>query len=446
MLKLFNSLTKSIEDFKPIAPNKVGIYGCGPTVYDYIHIGNLRSFVLYDLVHRLFLVNDYQVNFVENITDVEDKIIKRSTEKGIAPDQLTAEFTQYFFDDLATLNILPATNYPKATEHIGKMIKYIKELIARDLAYLEKDGSVYFDISKFEGYGKLSQVEKRELKTGTRILSDEYSKDDVADFALWKGVKADEFGWDSPWGHGRPGWHIECSVMSQEYLGDTFDLHLGGIDLLFPHHENEIAQSEGLTGKPFVNYFVHGEHLLVNGKKMSKSLNNFYTLRDLTGKDYDLLAFRYLLLTAHYRDKMNFTWESLTSTQNALNNLRSDVRTWDQPGEVDNKLWQKFISAANNDLGLPQALAIMWELVKSSLATSVKSATILKMDQLLGLGLENYVAKPIEVPEEVKKLVEQREQARKDKDFNKSDQLRAEIKKIGFEVEDTPSGPKIHES
>ncbi len=442
-MKLFNSLTRQVEDFQPLNPPEVGFYGCGPTVYDFIHIGNLRSFTMYDLLRRALTVNGYQVKLVQNITDIEDKIIRRAEEKGITPQQLTEEYTQHFFADLNKLNILPADVYPKATEHIGKMVKYIEELISKGLAYVENDGSVYFDISEFADYGQLSQIDKRELKTGTRVLSDEYSKDDVQDFALWKAVEGDQFGWDSPWGKGRPGWHIECSVMSQEYLGETFDIHTGGIDLLFPHHENEIAQSEGKTGKKFSQFFVHGEFLNVDGKKMSKSLNNFYTLRDLEEKGFDLLAFRYLLMTTHYRDKMNFTWDSLQAAQNALNNLYQDVRSWDQPGETDQECWDRFMAAINNDLNLPQAIAVMWEMVRSDLSSAVKAATLLQMDQVFGLQLNDYVAKPVQAPEEVMELVEKREHVRQNKDFARSDELRDEIASLGFEVKDTPSGPKL---
>lgn len=264
----------------PINPPHVGFYGYGPTVYDPAHIGNLRTFILYDIIWRVLNVNDYQVKFVENLTDIEDKIVKRAKDLNLTIEEVTQKPTEDFFQDLQKLNITPADVFPKATEHVGKMVKYIEELVQKGLAY-EKDGSVYFDISEFPDYGKLSSIEKKDLKTGMRILSDEYEKDNVQDFALWKSVETDEFGYDSPWGKGRPGWHIECSVMSQEYLGDTLDIHAGGIDLLFPHHENEIAQAEGKTGETFVNYFIHGEHILVDGTKMSKSKKNFYTLAAL---------------------------------------------------------------------------------------------------------------------------------------------------------------------
>lgn len=442
-LKIFNSLNRKIEEFEPLNAPAVGVYACGPTVYDYIHIGNLRSFIFYDVLRRLLTAQGYEVKFVENITDIEDKIIKRSKEKEITPEELTQEYTKYFLDDLIKLNILLPDINPKATEHIGKIVKFIEELIDKKLAYLEEDGSVYFDISEFPDYGKLSQIEKRELKSGTRSLSDEYSKEDIQDFALWKSVNADEYGWDSPWGKGRPGWHIECSVMAQEYLGDTLDIHLGGIDLLFPHHENEIAQAEGRTGQQFSKYFVHGEHLLVDGKKMSKSLNNFFTLRDIEEKGFEPLSFRYLILTAHYRDKLNFTWESLQASQNALNNIRRVIRGWEKPSGESSQIYQNFIETANNDLSFPQAVALLHDLIRNASGSAQDSANLLAMDEVLGLELDKYLAKPIVVPEEVRRLVELRERARIEKNFKESDKLRDEIKKLGFEVEDTSDGPKI---
>lgn len=443
MLKIFNSLTRKIEKFEPLNPPKVGVYACGPTVYDYIHIGNLRSFIFFDVLRRLLIANGYEVKFVENITDIEDKIIKRSKEKDITPEQLTQEYTKYFLDDLIKLNILLPDVNPKATEHIGKIIKFIEDLVEKKLAYIEEDGSVYFDISEFSDYGKLSQVEKRELKSGTRSLSDEYTKEDVSDFALWKSVKTDEYGWDSPWGKGRPGWHIECSVMAQEYLGDTLDIHLGGIDLLFPHHENEVAQAEGRSGKQFSKYFVHGEHLLVDGKKMSKSLNNFFTLRDIEERNFEPLGFRYLLLTAHYRDKLNFTWESLQASHNALNNIREIIREWRISDSKPGEYYQRFLKEADMDLGLPKALAIMHELIQSDLDSSQKSADLLAMDQILGLRFNEYIGKRIEIPGEVQDFVEKREKAREQKAFDKADSLRHDIRKLGYEVEDTPNGSKV---
>jgi cysteinyl-tRNA synthetase len=443
-LKIYNTLSRKVEEFVPMNVSDVGMYNCGPTPYDYQHIGNFRTAIFADVLYRVLAANGYKVKTVRNITDIEDKIIKKSEEMGITPDGLTEEFTKLYFQDLNKLNILPTDVSPKATEHIQAMVKYIEVLVGKGVAYVEQDGSVYFDISKFPDYGKLSQLDKRELKTGTRVLSDEYDKENIQDFALWKSVGPDEFGYDSPWGKGRPGWHIECSVMSQEFLGDTFDIHTGGVDLIFPHHENEIAQSEAKTQKKFVNYFVHAEHLLVDGKKMAKSAKNFYTLKDLEEKSFDPMAFRYLALTAHYRDPLNFTWESLQSAQNALSNLREIVREWESEESEESKdFYGRFLEALYNDLNTSQALAVMWELVKSNLPGSEKAETLLRMDQVLGLGLENYIGKKVEIPEEVQKLVDQRERARVERDFERSDKLRSEIQKLGFEVLDTPEGPKV---
>ena len=443
MVRIYNFLTKKIEDFKPINPPNVGFYTCGPTTYDFAHIGNLRTFIFEDILQRVLEVNGYEVKRVMNITDIDDKIIKGAREKGEGISEFSAPFEKAFFEDLKKLNIKSANVYPKATEHIGHMIKYIEELIKKGLAYVEKDGSVYFDISKFPDYGRLTGVDKRQLKSGTRVLSDEYSKDNISDFALWKAVEVSEVGYDSPWGKGRPGWHIECSVMSQEYLGQTFDIHAGGVDLIFPHHENEIAQSEGKTTHKFVNFFVEGEHLLVNGQKMAKSLGNIITLRQIEERSFDPLAFRYLVLTAHYRDKLNFTWESLEAAQNALNNIRETIREWQEPKIGCAQYEQDFAGAINNDLGMPQALAILWDMVRSDYPTSAKAKTILEMDKILRLKLDEYLGKHIEIQENAMRLVNERENSRKSGDFRKSDKLRREIKKLGFEIDDTPSGPKI---
>jgi cysteinyl-tRNA synthetase len=440
-MKIFNTLSKKVEDFTPINPDQVGMYTCGPTVYGPQHIGNFRSMLLSDILYRTLKLNGYSVKTVRNITDIDDKIIKNAAEKNLPIEEFTKEFTETFFQDLDKLNIIPVDIDSKATEHIEKMVKYIEVLIEKGFAYVEEDGSVYFAISKFPDYGKLSGLDKRELKTGTRILSDEYTKDNVQDFALWKSVKPDEVGYDSPWGKGRPGWHIECSVMSQEYLGNTFDLHLGGIDLIFPHHENEIAQAEAKTGQKFVNYFVHGEFVDINNEKMAKSVGNTFTIKDLEEKGFEPMAYRYLILTAHYRSKLNFTWESLQSAQNALNNLRSEVRDLEKDGEILEGYKNKFLEALNNDLNTPQALAVMWELVKSD--EKDKGATILWMDQVLGLGLDQVIGHPVEIPEEVWTLVNQREEARKSGDYQKSDQLRDQVKELGFEIEDSSTGPKL---
>ncbi len=442
MLKLYNTLTRKIEDFKSIEPSYVGVYTCGPTVYDFMHIGNLRTFVLSDLLLRTLKFNKYKVKAVQNITDIEDKIIKRAQERNENIGEVSKEFTRYFLEDVAKLNIsIEDIVSPRATDYIPQMIEYIQVLIKKGVAY-EKDGSVYFDITKFSEYGKLSKISLDNLKTGTRSLSDNYTKDDVADFALWK--KDDEFGFESPWGKGRPGWHIECSVMSQANLGDTFDIHVGGVDLIFPHHENEIAQSESKTGKKFVNYFVHGAHLLVDGAKMSKSLDNFYTLKDIEDQGFDPLALRYLYLQTHYRQEMNFTWESLEAAQTALERLRNEIEHFSPPEIGCAEYEQKFIEAINDDLNIPQALAVMWELVKSDYPQRAKTASLFEMDKVLGLDLKNKKEKAeIKVPEKVKKLIEEREEYRKQKRYHLADQWRNKIRKLGFDIEDKEEGTVV---
>lgn len=435
MLHLYNTLTHKIEEFKPINPPYVGMYTCGPTVYDHMHIGNLRTFVFSDLIRRALIYNGYLVTAVQNITDIDDKIIKRAKERNTTIADIAKTYTELFLADIEKLHIVKSTHQPKATEYIDKMVAYIQYLLAKGIAYKEKDGAVYFDISKFPHYGKLSGIEKSNLKTGTRILSDEYTKEDVQDFALWKAEPEGATGsYQSALGWGRPGWHIECSVMSQTLLGDTFDIHAGGIDLMFPHHENEIAQSEAKTGKTFVNYFVHGAHILVDGKKMSKSLGNFYTLSDLDKKGIDPLALRYLYLQTHYRQEMNFTFESLEASQKALSRLREEITGWDKPAVGCAEFEQQFMDAINDDLNMPKALAVVWELAKSDYPGSAKAASLFKFDQVLGLGLAE--SRKEEIPEEVLKLVKEREDLRKQKNYHMADQLRNKVRKMGYEIID----------
>lgn len=450
---LYNTLGRKKELFVPIDPPHVGMYSCGPTVYDYQHIGNFRTMTLSDTLRRVLLFNSYSVKSVMNITDIDDKIIKGASQKNLPIGEFSKQYTQKFFEDLQKLNILPADVNPRATDYIAKMIEYIKSLIDKGLGYVEKDGSVYFDISKFPNYGKLSGLDKRELKTGTRTLSDEYTKENIQDFALWKSVEEKEVGYDSPWGRGRPGWHIECSVMSQKELGETFDIHLGGVDLLFPHHENEIAQSEGKTGKKFVNYFIHGAHLLVDGKKMSKSLNNFYTIKDIQEKGFDPLALRYLYLTAYYRDPLNFTWESLGAAQSALEKLRTQVASLrkqeprtaisQEKNEKVNEFRDKFTEAVNDDLNTATGLAVMWEMLKSNIPSQDKYDLAITFDEVLGLKLGDYIEPTVNISEEVEKLADEREKLRKGGDYKGADGLRIKIEEKGFIVEDTPEGSKL---
>jgi cysteinyl-tRNA synthetase len=442
MLRLHNTLTREIEVFEPINPPRVSLYTCGPTVYNSMHIGNLRTFVFSDILLRTLKYNDFQVEAVENITDIDDKIIKKATEEGKEISEITEEYTKYFLEDIEKLNIFPDNlkEQPRATAYVGKMIAYIQVLVEKGFAYVEKDGSVYFDISKFPNYGKLSGIEAKELKTGTRVLSDEYTKDDVQDFALWKAVQPEEVGYDSPWGKGRPGWHIECSVMSQSILGDRIDIHTGGIDLIFPHHENEIAQSEAKTGEsPFAKYWVHGAHMLVDGKKMSKSLHNFYTLAEIVDRGFDPLALRYLYLQTHYRQEMNFTFEALTAAQNALNRLRKEIAGYGEGSISIPEYEAQFKDAVDDDLNMPQALSILWEVIRSDKPSPEKLATALKFDEVLGLSLKDaksVVQKQEKVPEDVRKMLEQREVLRKEKKFTEADEIREKILAMGYKVED----------
>ena len=435
-MRIYNTLSKKIEEFEPIGET-VGIYTCGPTVYDYMHIGNLRTFLLADVFERALRFDGFKLKTVQNITDIDDKIIRKANERGIGIAELSQEYEKFFKEDIAKVNILPKDENPHATTYITKMQDYILELIKKGFAYVEKDGSVYFDISEFKAYGKLSGIEAANLKTGTRVLSDEYSKDDVQDFALWKGEEKDQIGWASPWGWGRPGWHIECSVMSQENLGDTIDIHMGGIDLVFPHHENEIAQSEAKTGRQFVKYWIHGAHILVDGKKMSKSLGNFYRLKDVTDKGIDPFVLRYLYLQTHYRQEMNFTWDALEAAETALGKLR---KKYADSVSGNGELPPEFLEAINDDLNLPRALAVVWENIDSLSRESLD-----KIDEVLGLNL-SAIEEEVEVSSEIKELVDKREALRKSGNYIEADRVRSEIEEKGFILEDSKDGIKIRKN
>jgi len=443
MLKIYNTLSRKVEVFKPIKKGNVGVYTCGPTVYDFMHIGNLRTFVFSDILVRTLKQNDYKVTSIQNITDIDDKIITKASSQGIDIHVLTKDYEKSFLEDSASLNILKKDKLTHATDYIDKMTAYIQVLIGKGLAYKEADGSVYFDISKFKNYGKLSRIDMKNLMTGTRILSDEYDKEDVQDFALWKAEKKTDVGYDSPFGWGRPGWHIECSVMSQESLGDTFDIHTGGVDLIFPHHENEIAQSEGKTGKKFVNYFVHGAHILVEGRKMSKSMGNFYTLEDVRKNGFDPLALRYLYLQTHYRQEMNFTWDALSGAQNALDKLRAEYLSYKSTSFACADYYKRFQDALDDDLNTPEALAVMWEMLKSDNPPPAKKLSLEMMDQVFGFGLADYKVEKVKIPNEVHSLVNQREQFRKNENFKEADRIRDKIEKKGFSVDDTDKGPVL---
>lgn len=456
-LKLFNTLSRKIEDFKPLNPPKVGMYTCGPTVYDYSHIGHLRKYVGDDILRRILEINGYEVKHVMNITDVghlvsdrdsgEDKMEKGARESGRTVWEAAKFYEDYFWKSVELVNIKIPNVIAKATDHIEEQIKLIHKLEKNGFIY-QTSQAIYFDISKFLDYTKLSgqKLEEKEIGVRKDVFIDK-AKKNPQDFALWfftVGHFQDHImRWSSPWGEGFPGWHIECSAMSMEYLGDSIDIHTGGIDHISVHHTNEIAQSEAATGKPFVKYWIHHEFLLIDGEKMSKSKKNFYRIDEILQKGFDPLALRYLFLTAHYRDKLNFTWESLQSAQNAFNNLREIIRDWDNPKIGCAQYEQDFAQAINNDLGMPKALAILWDMVRSDYPKSAKAKTLLEMDKIFGLKLDDFLGKKVEVSENVMKLVNEREKARKSGNFKESDKKRLEIKKLGFEVEDTSSGPKV---
>jgi len=431
------------------------MYTCGPTVYDYAHIGNFRAYIVSDLLKRYLEYKGYKVKHIMNLTDVDDKTIKNSKQKGISLDKYTAKFKKAFFEDIETLNIEPADVFPEATQHIKEMLGIIKKLYEKKLAYVGDDSSVYYNIRNFKSYGKLSHLKIDELKAGARVKQDEYEKEQAQDFALWKAwdEKDGDVFWESEFGRGRPGWHIECSAMSMKYLGETFDIHAGGVDLTFPHHENEIAQSEGATGKQFVRYWVHNEWLLVNGKKMSKSLGNFYTLRDLTEKEgRDPKAIRYLLMATHYRTPLNFTFEALEAAEHAIKRLLDfmimlkNIKAHKDKPEVDKlikEVIKGFEEAMDNDLNISQALGVIFEFVKNvnKLELGKKNAKKIieimnKFDKVLGILEEEEAV----LDREIKKKIKEREKARKQKDFAKADAIRAELAEKGITLEDTPEG------
>ncbi len=445
-LKIYNSLTRKKEVFKPQDPNRVTLYVCGPTVYGSSHVGNVRNYVNFDFLRRVLEYNGRAVRHVVNITDVHDDMIREAKKRGISINKLAGQYIRHFYDDLKALNIETPDVFPRVTEHIKEIIKMVKELEEAGFAY-ERDGSVYFDISKFEDYGKLSRVKLEEAKAGTRIAADKHEKEEAADFALWKAVGEgeEEVGavWNSPWGKGRPGWHIECSVMSRTHLGETLDIHGGALDLRFPHHENEIAQSQAATGKKFVNYWIHAGLLTVEGQKMSKSLGNYVEFDEVLKRGFNPLAFRYLAATAHYRGELNFTWAGLEAAQTALDKLYNELSTWDSPGKIGCAGYEnKFEELVNDDLNLPGALALMWELIKDKeLPTSCKMVTLLRMDKVFGLNLAEI--EELEVPKEVQTLVKERELQREQGNWVKADEIRNRMEQMGYRVEDSESGPII---
>lgn len=457
-LRFKNSLTQALDEFTPITPGKVRIYSCGPTVYNFAHIGNLRAFMFSDLLRRYLKYKGYEVEHVMNITDVDDKIIKRvHVEKRTLKD-LTNEYTEAFFDDLATLGMERVEKNPRATDHINEMVAIIQKLVEKGLAY-EHQGNYYYRIANFKDYGKLAHLDMEGLKAGARVASDEYHKDAVSDFALWKAWdEADgEIFWETAIGKGRPGWHIECSAMSMRYLGDTFDIHTGGVDLMFPHHENEIAQSEGSTGKKFVNYWLHNDHLIVEGKKMSKSLGNFFTLRDLLDKGYSGLAIRYLLLSTHYRQQLNFTFDGLTAASNALeryNDFLSNLK--DHPGDKEGGEAAKYIqqavagfeAALDDDLNISGALGSVFDFIRDinrlkaeGTLTAAERDDVLKVMARFNTVL-NFEFAHEAIDSDIEALILERTAAKKARDFATADKIRDQLADMGIILEDTPQGVK----
>lgn len=445
---IFNTLSREKEVFEPIKDGHVGMYTCGPTVYNYLHIGNWRAYIFADLLRRFLEYRDYKVTHIMNITDVDDKTIRVSQEQGKTLKEFTEFYTEGFFKDRDSLNILPASKYTKATDYINEMVSLIKRLEEKGFAYKTNDGSIYFDIHKDKEYGKLSHFKLSELKENAdnRLNKDEYEKENAQDFALWKSwIPEDgDVYWETELGKGRPGWHIECSAMSMNNLGESFDIHTGGVDNIFPHHENEIAQSECATGNSFAKYFMHNEHLMVDGQKMSKSLGNFYTVSDLINKGIDPIAFRFWLYTSNYSTRTNFTLETVNGSQTALQRLRESFLSLGDSadGEINMNYKARFIEFLDNNLDSPKAITVVWELLKdNSVSDQDKKATILDFDRVLGLGLNKI--KKEEIPEEIKNLASDREEARKQKDWAKSDELRIRINELGYEIKDTGDGYKI---
>ncbi len=456
---LFNTLTKKKEEFIPLSQGAVGMYSCGPTVYDFVHIGNLRAFLFTDIVHRALLYAGFSVMQVMNITDIghlssdadtgEDKMMKGLTREGLPVTNdgkkiLADKYTEAFVNDAHALNILPPDTMPRASEHIEEQITLIKRLEEKGLTYTTSDG-VYFATSKYPAYGKLGGLS--EADESVARVSANVEKENARDFALWK--FNNEIGWESPWatpenkqGKGFPGWHIECSAMSMKYLGETFDIHTGGIDHIPVHHNNEIAQSEGATGKEFVRFWLHNAFLNVSDEKIGKSLGNQITLRDITEKKIDPLVFRYLVLGAHYRSSLNFTWEALAAAETALTRLRENISSLPDGGSFSSKYKQQFDDALFDDLNTPQALAVLWDMLRDETVTpSDKKETARLFDTVFGLSMD--AKENISISEDVQKLLTDREEARSKKDWARADEIRIHIEEAGFTVKDTDEGQKV---
>ena len=463
-LYLYNSLTRKKEKFVPLKAGKVGLYTCGPTVYDYASIGNFRTYTAADILLRVLRYNGFEVNYIMNFTDVghltgdnlgdadigEDRLQKAARRERKTAWEIAKFYSKAFISDFEKLNLTKPLLFAKATDHIKEQINLVKTLEEKGLAYKISDG-IYFDTIAFEEktgkkYGELSTLDR--IKEGARVEANP-EKRNPRDFALWKFSPKDEkrdMEWNSPWSVGFPGWHIECSAMSMKYLGESFDVHVGGEDLRSTHHPNEIAQSEGATGKQFVKYWIHGAFLKVDGKRMGRSLGNFVTVADIAKKKFDPLALRYLYLTAHYRDPLNFTWESLKAAQKALDKLRSLVVSFKSLAGEEKKTEeysQRFTQALNDDLNTPRALAVLWEMMKSDIAAKDKYELVLSFDEVLGLNLGQILNSKFQIPNEIKILIEQREKLRQEGKWKEADDLRKKIYDLGFRIEDTQEGARV---
>jgi len=464
-LKLYNTLTRKKEIFKSLKKKYVEMYVCGPTIYNYVHIGNLRAYIFADILRRHLKFYGYKIKEVMNLTDVDDKTIRESQREKKKLKNFTKKYEKAFLENIKAMNIEKPEIMPRATEHIKEMVALIKKLLKKGIAYKTKDG-IYFSIKKFKDYGKLSNIKIKKLKSKAcgRINKDEYSKEHINDFVLWKFYNKEDGDvfWETEIGKGRPGWHIECSAMSMKYLGESFDIHTGGVDLIFPHHENEIAQSEAATGKVFANFWLHNEWVLVNGKKMSKSLGNFYNLKDVIKRGYSPTDLRYLYLTKSYRQQLNFTWKNLQNAKRSLERLKNIISEIKDDKKTNKKYLDEFEKAMNDDLNTPKALQVLWRLVRDKNAPG-KLKIIKKMDEVFGLNLlkkEGLIKDKIIIEDEVKvivyegfkpykeltELINKRELARAKKDWKKADELRKKIKSLGYSIDDTKKGAIVRKN
>ena len=465
MIEIYNTLTKKKEEFIPITPNKVSMYVCGPTVYNFIHIGNARPMIVFDTVRRYFMYKGYEVNYVSNFTDVDDKIIKAAIEEGVDSEEISTRYIAECRKDMADMNILPATRNPQATQEIEGMINMIQILIDKGYAYPVSDGTVYYRTRKFDGYGKLSHKNIEDLEGGHRDIKVTGDlKEDPLDFVLWKPKKEGEPSWPSPWCDGRPGWHIECSVMSKRYLGDTIDIHAGGEDLIFPHHENEIAQSEAANGVPFAHYWMHNAFLNINNKKMSKSLGNFFTVREISEK-YDLQVLRFFMLTAHYRNPLNFSADLMESAKAGLDRIltgaerlkdlieqadETDLSSAEMAGlQESEKFTNQFEKAMDDDFNTADAITAIFDFVKFLNTNTDENSSkayltglhdsLWRLADVLGLILDREEEN---LDDEIEELIQERQDARKNKDFAKADEIRDKLLAMGIVLEDTREGVK----